>query len=102
MPGWKRDIVHRLDALSARTVPGVRKAVKWNSPFYGMQGQAWFLTFHCCTKYVEVAFFGGASLRPVPPGESKQKEVRYLEADRVVDPAGGLRPRLERRIRRRD
>ena len=81
MPGWKRDVGRRLDALIVRTVPGVRKAVKWNSPFYGVEGQGegWFLSFHCFTKYVKVAFFRGASLRPVPPGESKQKDVRYLD-----------------------
>src|SRR5881398_2556807 len=69
MPGWKRDVGWRLNALIVRTVPGVRKAVKWNSPFYGIEGQGWFLGFHCMTKYVKVAFFGGTSLRPVPPGE---------------------------------
>ena len=79
MPGWKGDVGHRLDALIVRTVPGVRKAVKWNSPFYGVEGQGWFLGFHCITKYVKVAFFRGTSLRPVPPGESKHKEVRYLD-----------------------
>ena len=79
MPGWKSDVGRRLDALIVRTVPGVRKAVKWNSPFYGIEGQGWFLSFHCFTKYVKVAFFRGASLRPVPPGESKHKEVRYLD-----------------------
>ena len=79
MPGWKRDVGRRLDALIARTVPGVRKAVKWNSPFYGVQDQVWFLSFHCFTKYVKVAFFRGASLAPMPPGTSKQKEVRYLD-----------------------
>ena len=79
MPGWKRDVGRRLDALIARTVPGVRKAVKWNSPFYGVQGRGWFLSLHCFAKYVKVAFFRGASLRPVPPGESKQKDVRYLD-----------------------
>src|SRR5439155_2179191 len=79
MPGWKRDLGKRLDALIVRTVPGVRKAVKWNTPFYGIEGQGWFLGFHCFTKYVKVAFFRGTSLRPVPPGESKQKEVRYLD-----------------------
>jgi hypothetical protein len=78
MPGWKRDIGKRLDALIVRNVPNVRKAVKWNTPFYGIEGQGWFLGFHCMTKYVKVAFFRGTSLRPVPPGESKQKEVRYL------------------------
>jgi hypothetical protein len=79
MPGWKSDVGRRLDALIERTVPGVRKAVKWNSPFYGVEGQGWFLGIHCFTKYIKVAFFRGASLRPVPPGESKQKEVRYLD-----------------------
>jgi hypothetical protein len=79
MPDWKRDVGRRLDALITRTVPGVRKAVKWNSPFYGMEGQGWFLNFHCFTRYVKVAFFRGASLRPVPPGESKDKNVRYLD-----------------------
>jgi hypothetical protein len=79
MPGWKRDVGRRLDALIARTVRGVRKAVKWNSPFYGVEDQVWFLSFHCFTKYVKVTFFRGASLRPLPPGESKHKEVRYLD-----------------------
>jgi len=79
MPGWKRDVGRRLDALIVRTVPGVRKAVKWNSPFYGVERQGWFLSFHCFTKYVKVAFFRGASLRPVPPGCSKSKDTRYLD-----------------------
>ena len=79
MPGWKRDVGRRLDALIVRTVPGVRKAVKWNSPFYGVEDRVWFLSFHCFTKYVKVTFFRGASLRPVPPGASKHKEVRYLD-----------------------
>ena len=83
MPGWKRDVGRRLDALIGRAVPGVRKAVKWNSPFYGVEGpgegNGWFLSFHCFAKYVKVAFFRGASLRPVPPGESKSKEARYLD-----------------------
>jgi hypothetical protein len=79
MPGWKRDVGRRLDELIVRTVPGVSKAVKWNSPFYGIEGQGWFLSFHCFTKYVKVAFFRGASLRPPPPGSSKHKEVRYLD-----------------------
>ena len=78
MPGWKRDVGRHLDALIEGAVPNVHKAVKWNSPFYGVEGQGWFLNFHCFTKYVKVAFFRGASLRPVPAGESKQKEVRYL------------------------
>ena len=79
MPGWKHDLGKRLDALIVRSVPNVRKAVKWNTPFYGITGQGWFLGFHCMTKYVKVAFFRGTSLQPVPPGESKQKEVRYLD-----------------------
>ncbi len=79
MPGWKRDVGRRLDALIVGTVPDVRKAVKWNSPFYGMEGQGWFLSFHCFTKYVKVTFFRGTSLRPPPPAESKHKEVRYLD-----------------------
>jgi len=77
MPGWKRDVGRRLDALIVRTVPGVRKAVKWNSPLYGIEG--WFLGVHCFTKYVKVAFFRGTSLRPVPPSESKSKDTRYLD-----------------------
>ena len=79
MPGWKRDIGKRLDALIVQTVPHVRKAVRWNTPFYGIEGQGWFLGFHCITKYVKVAFFRGTSLHPLPPGESKQKDVRYLD-----------------------
>ena len=79
MPGWKRDVGRRLDALIMRTVPGVHKAVKWNSPFYGMEGEGWFLSFHCFTRYVKVAFFRGASLRPLPPGDSKSKNTRYLD-----------------------
>jgi hypothetical protein len=79
MPGWKRDVGHHLDALIIRAVPGVRKAVKWNSPFYGVGDQGWFLSFHCFTRYVKVTFFRGTSLRPIPPVESKHKEVRYLD-----------------------
>jgi hypothetical protein len=79
MPGWKQEIGRRLDALIVRTVPDVRKAVKWNSPFYGIEGGGWFLNFHCFTKYVKVAFFRGTSLRPVPPGASKSDDVRYLD-----------------------
>jgi hypothetical protein len=90
MPGWKRDVGRRLDALITRTVPGVRKAVKWNSPFYGMERQGWFVSFHCFTRYVKVTFFRGASLRPVPPGESKQKDVRYLDIHED-DPIGEAR-----------
>ncbi|PTM93385.1 DUF1801 domain-containing protein [Mycoplana dimorpha] len=85
MPGWKGDVGRRLDALIERTVPEVRKAVKWNSPLYGLEGQGWFLGIHCFTRYVKVAFFRGASLRPVPPEPSRQKDVRYFnihEGDR--------------------
>jgi hypothetical protein len=79
MPGWKRDIGLRLDALIVAAAPDVRKAVRWNSPFYGIEGNGWFLNFHCFTKYVKVAFFSGASLHPPPPGTSKSKDVRYLD-----------------------
>ncbi len=79
MPGWKSELGRRLDMLIVRTVPGVMKAVKWNSPFYGVEGQGWFLSFHCFTKYVKVTFFRGTSLDPVPPGASKHKDVRYLD-----------------------
>lgn len=79
MPGWKRDVGRRLDALIVRTVPGVHKAVKWNSPFYGIEDQGWFLSFHVFTKYVKVTFFRGTSLRPAPPGASKHEDVRYLD-----------------------
>lgn len=79
IPGWKSDVARNLDALIVRTIPDLRKAVKWNSPFYGLEGQGWFLSFHIFTKYVKVTFFKGTSLRPVPPGESKSKEVRYLD-----------------------
>jgi hypothetical protein len=79
MPGWKSELGSRLDALIERTVPGVRKAVKWNSPFYGIEDDVWFLSFHVFTKYVKVTFFQGASLSPVPAGVSKYKRVRYLD-----------------------
>ncbi len=79
MPGWKSEVGCRLDALIERTVPGVSKAVKWNSPFYGIEEGNWFLGIHCFAKYIKVAFFRGAALRPLPPGTSKQKEVRYLD-----------------------
>ena len=83
MPGWKRDLGRRLDALIVRTVPGARKAVKWNSPLYGRASdedeKSWFLSLHCFTKYVRAGFFQGALLRPVPPGPSKMKDVRYLD-----------------------
>jgi len=79
MPGWKREVGKRLDALVARNVPNVRKAVKWNSPLYGIEGQGWFLSLHVFTRYVKVTFFRGASLRPVPPGASKHKDVRTID-----------------------
>ena len=78
MPGWKSDVGRCLNALIVRTVPGVHKAVKWNSPLYGIEGQGWFLGIHCFAKYIKVAFFRGASLSPVPPETSKQKDVRYF------------------------
>jgi hypothetical protein len=78
MPGWKRKVGRCLDALIERAVPGVHKAVKWNSAFYGVGDEGWFLSFHCYTRYIKVAFFRGTSLRPMPPGESKQENVRYL------------------------
>jgi hypothetical protein len=79
IPGWKRDTAKNLDALIVRAAPKVRKAVKWNSPFYGMEGKGWFLSFHCFSKYIKVGFFKGSSLRPLPPGASKHKEMRYLD-----------------------
>lgn len=79
MPGWKSDVGHRLDAIIEAAVPGVRKAVKWNSPFYGLEDDLWFLSFHCFNKYVKVTFFQGASLDPVPAGKSKYEAVRYLD-----------------------
>jgi hypothetical protein len=78
MPGWKRDVGRRLDALVVSTVPDVHKAVKWNTPLYGIKGDGWFLAFYCFAKYVQVTFFRGASLHPVPPRESKTPETRYL------------------------
>lgn len=79
MPGWKSAIGRLLDELIVDAVPKVRKAVKWNSPFYGVEGKGWFLSYHCFTRYIKVTFFRGSSLRPLPPGESKHKEVRYLD-----------------------
>ena len=78
MPDWKRDLGKRLDALIVRNVPNVRKAVKWNSPFYGIEGQGWFLGFHVFTRYVKVSFFRGTSLRPVPPG-GKGRDARWID-----------------------
>jgi hypothetical protein len=89
LPGWKHDVARRLDALIVRALPTVRKAVKWNSPFYGVEGQGWFLGVHAFTKYLKVAFFRGSSLRPLPPGESKSEGTRYLDIheDDVLDEA---------------
>jgi hypothetical protein len=89
MPGWKRGIGRRLDAMIERAVPDVIKAVKWNQPLYGIEGQGWFLSLYCFTKYVKVTFFRGTSLRPVPSGESKHKEVRYfhIHEDDALDEA---------------
>jgi len=79
MPGWKRGIGERIDAIVEKTAPGVRKAVKWNTPFYGAgDGEGWFLAFHCFTKYIKVTFFRGTSLRPIPPVESKSGDTRYF------------------------
>ena len=78
LPGWKREAGARLDALVVRTVPGVRKAVKWNSPFYGVEGQGWFLSVHAFTRYLKLAFFRGSSLRPMPPEPSKDRNTRYV------------------------
>ena len=79
MPGWTRGIGRRLDALITDTVPAVKKAVKWNSPFYGMDGRTWFLSYHCFTKYIKVTFFHGRALKPPPPGKSRHPKVRYLD-----------------------
>ena len=79
MPGWKSAVGQRIDQIITSTIPDVSKAVKWNSPMYGFEDQGWFLGIHCFTKYIKVAFFQGASMNPVPPGESKQKDVRYLD-----------------------
>lgn len=79
MPGWKRDVGRRLDALIVRTLPDVQKGVKWNSPLYGAEGKGWFLGIHVFTKYVKVAFFRGTSLQPLPPGASQSGDTRYLD-----------------------
>lgn len=79
MPGWKRDIGKKLDALIVKQVPRVEKAVKWNTPFYGVKDNGWFLSFHCFTKYIKVTWFRGSSLKPTPPGTSKYENVRYLD-----------------------
>jgi hypothetical protein len=80
MPGWKRELGERLDALIVRAVPGVRKCVRWNSPFYGVEGRGWFLSFHVFKSFVKVTFFAGTALRPVPPGGTpKSKETRWMD-----------------------
>jgi len=79
VPGWKRALARQVDALITKTVPKVRKAVKWNSPFFGIEDHGWFLSYHCFDQYLKVTFFRGRSLDPVPPGESKHPQVRYLD-----------------------
>jgi hypothetical protein len=79
MPDWKRAVGERLDALITKALPKVQKAVKWNSPFYGVEGEGYFLSFHVFTRYVKVAFLQGASLKPMPPGPSKDRNTRYLD-----------------------
>ena len=86
MPGWKREVGRYLDSLIERSVPGVRKAVRWNSPFYGIEGRGWFLSFHCFTKYIKVTFLNGGSLRPVPPVTSKYEHVRYFHIQEGDEP----------------
>lgn len=89
MPGWKQAIGRRLDILIERTVPGVRKAVKWNTPLYGVDGRSWFLGYHCVTRYVKLAFFHGSALEPLPPVESKGANARYfhIHEDDEIDEA---------------
>ncbi|MGJ7040612.1 hypothetical protein J2Y63_003877 [Shinella sp. BE166] len=89
MPGWKSDMGRRLDALIEKTVPGVYKAVKWNSPFYGIEGDGWFLGLHCFNKYIKLAFFRGTALDPMPPVASKTAETRYfhIHEEGVLDEA---------------
>ena len=86
MPGWKREGGRYLDSLIERSVPDVRKAVRWNSPFYGIEGQGWFLSFHCFTKYIKVTFLNGGSLRPQPPVTSKYEHVRYFHIHEGDEP----------------
>jgi hypothetical protein len=93
VPGWKHDVVRRIDDLVVQAVPGVTKAVRWNSPFYGVEGQGWFLSFHCFTRYVKVTFFAGARLEPLPPVGSKDPSARYLHVEEggIADEAQFLR-----------
>ena len=86
MPGWKREVGRYLDTLIERNVPDVRKAVRWNTPFYGIEGQGWFIAYHCYTKYVKVTFLNGASLRPVPPVASRHEDVRYFHIHEEDEP----------------
>ena len=86
MPGWKREVGRYLDALVGRSVPDARKAVRWNSPFYGIEGRGWFLSFHCFAKYVKVTFLNGGSLRPLPPVASKHEQVRYFHIHEDDEP----------------
>ncbi len=90
MPGWKRGVGRQLDALIERSVPEVRKAVRWNSPFYGIEGRGWFLSFHCFTKYIKVTWLNGGSLRPVPPVASKHEHVRYFHIHEDDEPDEAL------------
>ena len=90
MPGWKREVGRHLDALIERSVPDVRRAVRWNSPFYGIEDQGWFLSFHCFTRYIKVTFLNGSSLRPVPPVESRHQHVRYFHIHENDEPDEGL------------
>ena len=89
MPGWKSQVGSQIDQIITRVIPNVFKAVKWNSPFYGIEGEGWFIGLHCFARYIKVAFFHGASLKPMPPGESRQKRVRYLDIyqDQSLDEA---------------
>ena len=89
MPGWKAVVGRRLDVIITRSAPNIRKAVKWNSPFYGIENRGWIISFHCFTNYVKVTFFNGGSLRPMPPGISKHKQVRYLDI-REDDPVDSV------------
>ena len=79
MPGWKSGLGRRLDDLIVRTVPDVKKAVRWNSPWYGVEGMGWFVSYHVFTRYVKVTFLSGASLRPVPSGGGKDPDSRWVD-----------------------
>jgi hypothetical protein len=96
IPGWKQAVARRVDALIVRVFPGVRKAVKWNSPFYGFEDGTWFLSYHCFTKYLKVTFFRGTQLKPVPPGTSRHPRVRYFDIHENDDVDDG---RLERWVK---